>query len=309
MRNIRITGCGTALSENIIHFGDQTRYRLKDGQTLLDLAERAVNEALDNAGLSVGDIDLIIGGTATPLQAIPCNAALLHERIAKGTSIPAFDVNSSCTSFITALDMSSYLIDSGNYKNILIFSGDTASAALNPNQKESFELFSDTATAFVVSACHGESGVISSKQCTYSEGVHDTEIRGGCGLMTAFKMTDENKEDYYFDMKGKRVLKLAAKKIPDFLEKFLSETGISIDEIDFFIPHQASKALNLIMDRLGVPKGKYIDRVREWGNMISAAIPMGLYTAIHEGTVKRGDRIALFGTAAGLTINMLYMIY
>ena len=179
MRNIKITGCGAALPENTVYFGGQTRYRLKDGQTILDLAEKAVKEALEKSGLAIKDIDLIIGGTATPLQAIPCNAALLHERIAKGTSIPAFDINSSCTSFITAFDMASYLIDSGNYKNILIFSGDTASGALNPNQKESYELFSDAATAFVVSACNGESGVIHSKQHTYSEGVHDTEIRGG----------------------------------------------------------------------------------------------------------------------------------
>lgn len=309
MRNIKITGCGAAFPENKVYFGEQTRYRLKDGQTLPDLAEKAVKEALENAGLSIEDIDLILGGTATPLQAIPCNAALLHERIAKGLSIPAFDVNSSCTSFITAFDMASYLLDSGNYKNILIFSGDTASAALNPKQRESYELFSDAAAAFVVSSCEGESGVINSKQCTYSEGAHDTEIRGGCGLMTAFCITDENKDDYYFDMKGKKVLRLTAKKIPDFLEEFLRETGITLDNIDFFIPHQASKALGLIMEHLKIPKERYFDRVKDWGNMISAGVPMALYASIHEGRIKRGDRIALFGTAAGLTINILYMIY
>ena len=309
MRNIKITGCGAALPENTVYFGGQTRYRLKDGQTILDLAEKAVKEALEKSGLAIKDIDLIIGGTATPLQAIPCNAALLHERIAKGTNIPAFDINSSCTSFITAFDMASYLIDSGNYKNILIFSGDTASGALNPNQKESYELFSDAATAFVVSACNGESGVIHSRQCTYSEGVHDTEIRGGCGLLTAFKMTDENKEDYYFDMKGKKVLKLTATKMPEFFNDFLKDMGMTVNDIDFLIPHQASKALKLIMERLNVPKEKYIDRVSEWGNMISAAVPMALYTAINEGKIKRGDKIALCGTAAGLTFNALCMVY
>ena len=287
MRNIKITGCGAALPENTVYFGGQTRYRLKDGQTILDLAEKAVKEALEKSGLAIKDIDLIIGGTATPLQAIPCNAALLHERIAKGTN----------------------LIDSGNYKNILIFSGGTASGALNPNQKESYELFSDAATAFVVSACNGESGVIHSKQHTYSEGVHDTEIRGGCGLLTAFKMTAENKEDYYFDMKGKRVLKLTATKMPEFFNNFLKDMGMTVNDIDFLIPHQASKALKLIMERLNVPKEKYIDRVSEWGNMISAAVPMALYTAINEGKIKRGNKIVLCGTAAGLTFNALCMVY
>lgn len=309
MRKIKIIGCGASLPDNIVKFGNQTRYRMTEKQNLLDLAEKAAKEALSNSGLAIEDIDLILGGTATPLQAIPCNAALLHERIAKGTSIPAFDINSSCTSFVTAFDMASYLIDSGNYRNILIFSGDTASAALNPKQKESYELFSDAAVCFVVTAGNGESGVINSKQCTFSEGVHDTEIRGGCGLLTAFKMTEENRDDYYFDMKGGRVLKLTAKKIPSFLGDFLEETGISIDDIDMVVPHQASRALRLITERLGIPEGKYIDRVNDWGNMISAGIPMALYYSIREGIINRGDRIALFGTAAGLTINILYMIY
>ena len=243
------------------------------------------------------------------MQGIPCNAALVHERIAKGSSIPAFDINSSCTSFITAFDMASYLIDAGRYKTILIFSGDTASAALNPNQKESFELFSDAAAAFVVTRGNGDSGVIGAKQCTYSEGVHDTEIRGGCGLLPSFALTDKNREDYYFDMKGVRVLKLTAKKVPGFLDDFLRETGITLNDVDMFIPHQASKALSLIMKKLGIPEDKYIDHVRDWGNMISAAVPMALYTAINENRIKRGDKVVMFGTAAGLTINILLMQY
>lgn len=309
MRKIKIIGCGAALPENTVHFGDQNRYRMTKGQNLLDLAEKAVSEALDESGLTINDIDLIIGGMATPLQAIPCNAALIHERVAKGMSIPAFDINSSCTSFITAFDLASYLIDAGTYNYILIVSGDTASAALNPKQKESYELFSDAAAAFIVTRGEGDSAVIGSKQCTWSEGAHDTEIRGGCGLLPAFDMTAENHDDYYFDMKGVRVLKLTAKKLPDFLKSFLDEMDIQLENVDMFIPHQASKALGLIMQKLGIEKDRYIDRVNDWGNMISAAVPMALYTAIREKRIKRGDNVVLFGTAAGLTINILLLKY
>ena len=309
MRNIRILGCGAALPENTVKFGNNTRYRMTKGQNLLDLAQAAIAEALDDAKLTINDIDLILGGMATPLQGIPCNAALIHERVALGTSIPAFDVNSSCTSFITAFDMASYLIDAGRYRNILIVSGDTASAALNPRQKESYELFSDAATAFVVGPCSGESGVINARQCTYSEGAHDTEIRGGCGLLPSFDINDKNREDYYFDMKGLKVLKLTTKKIPGFLEEFMTETGITLDDVDLFVPHQASKALGLMMKKLGVPPEKYVDRVEDWGNMISAAVPMALYTSVREGRINRGDKIVLFGTAAGLTISILLLQY
>ena len=309
MRRIKITGCGNAIPEQKITFGDQTRYRLSEGKTLLDLADKATEKALEDAGIEISDIDCIIGGMATPLQAIPCNAALIHERIAKGMDIPAMDINTSCTSFVTALDMASYMTDSGRYNNILIVSGDTASAALNPNQKESYELFSDAVSAFIVSRCEEECGIIYSAQRTWSEGAHDTEIRGGCGLMSAFKFSEKNKEDYYFDMKGPKVLKLSAKKLPGFLEDCLKESGINMDDIDKVVPHQASKALKVIMPRLGISEDKYIDHVNDYGNMISAAIPFTLCNAIHDNEIVKGNTVMLLGTAAGLTSNVTILRY
>lgn len=309
MRRVKILGCGNALPERKIVFGDQTRYRLGEGQTLLDLSEQAIRNALNDAGLEISDLDCIIGAMATPLQAIPCNAALLHERVAKGTEIPAMDINTTCTSFVTALDMASYLLDAGRYERILIVSGDTGSAALNPNQKESYELFSDAATAFVVGRGEGDTGVLFAAQKTWSEGAHDTEIRGGCGLMTAFKFNEENREDYFFDMKGIKVLKLAARVLPDFLSESLEQAGMTLEDIDVVVPHQASKALDMIMSRLGIKPEKYINRVSEYGNMISASIPFALCEAIHQGRITEGDVVMLMGTAAGLTSNILFLNY
>lgn len=309
MRKIKITGCGNAIPEQKITFGDQTRYRLSEGKTLLDIADKAIENALEDAGIEISDIDCIIGGMATPLQAIPCNAALIHERIAKGMDIPAMDINTSCTSFVSALDMAAYMTDSGRYNNILIVSGDTASAALNPNQKESYELFSDAVSAFIVSRCEEECGIIYSAQRTWSEGAHDTEIRGGCGLMSAFKFNENNKEDYYFDMKGPKVLKLSAKKLPGFLDDCLKEAGVTMNDIDKVVPHQASKALKVIMPRLGISEDKYIDHVNEYGNMISAAIPFTLCNAIHDNEIVKGNTVMLLGTAAGLTSNVLILKY
>ncbi len=310
MRKIKITGCAAVLPDGgKVKFGSQTRYRLQKGQTLLDLAERAAMGALCDAGLDIREIDLIIAGMATPLQAIPCNAALIHERIAKGTDIPAMDINTSCTSFITAFDMAAYLTDSGRYKNILIVSGDTASAALNPKQRESYELFSDAAAAFVVSGTDEDSGVLFAAQKTWSEGAHDTEIRGGCALESAFEMNEENRDDYYFDMKGLRVLRLCAHNLPSFFEKSIKSSGMSFDDIALVIPHQASKALGYIMPRLGIGKDKYIDRVKDYGNMISASVPFMLCAAIHENKIRHGDNVMLTGTAAGLTCNILIFRY
>ena len=309
MRKVKILGCANALSDNKITFGDQTRYRLAEEQNLLDLCEEAIKDALEDAQLEMKDIDCILGGMATPLQLIPCNAALIHERVAKGMDIPAMDINTTCTSFVSAFDMASYLIDSGRYERILIVSGDSASEALNPNQKESYELFSDVVSAYVVGATTEDAGVLCAAQRTWSEGAHDTEIRGGGGLQTAFFYNEDNKEDYYFDMKGIKVLKLTAKKLPAFLEDVLEQANLSKEDIDFIVPHQASKALDVIIPRLGLQDANYINCVKEYGNMVSASIPFALCKVIHEKIIVPGDTVMLFGTAAGLTSNILIFKY
>lgn len=310
-RRIKIAGMGRALAGERLEFDGQTRYRLRADETLLDLEERAAGQALEAAGIKIQDVDCIVCATATPLQAIPCNAALLHERMAKGLETPAMDINTTCTSFITALDVMACMVEAGRYERVLIVSGDMASAALNPNQKESFELFSDAAAACVLlRSGEGEgSAVLYSSQRTWSEGAHDTEIRGGCGLMTAFCMNGENREDYYFDMKGKKILKLCAKKLPPFIDACLKEAEIDRSEIRLVIPHQASRALGVIMPRLGFSKGTYFDRVERYGNMVSASVPYALSEAINEELIRRGELVLLIGTAAGLTSNFLLLRY
>ena len=306
-RKVKLLGWGNALSAHEQQFDGQTRYRLGPGESLLDLAVSAAKEALDTAGLRIEDMDCIVCGMATPLQAIPCNAALVHERLARGLEIPAMDINTTCTSFISALDVMSCLIGMERYRRVLIVSGDTASAALNPGQKESYELFSDGASAFVAAAAGEDeaSAIIYSCQKTWSEGAHDTEIRGGGGLKPVFCMNEDNREDYYFDMKGSRILKLSAKKLPGFVDGCLKEAGVSRKEIRLVVPHQASRALEVIMPRLGFPRGTYVNRVARYGNMISASVPYALCQAIEEGEIRRGDLVLLIGTAAGLTANFL----
>lgn len=312
MRKIKIIGCGKAHGTKKIIYGDQTRYHLEEGQTLLDIIEPAVNDALKMAGKTLADIDLIVGGMATPLQPLPCNASIILERISKNEyNIPTMDINTSCTSFVTALDVVSYMVEAERYKTVLIVSGDTASAALNPNQKESFELFSDAATAMIITkAAEGEeSGIIYSNQMTWPAGVHDTEIRGGGALLSGFKFSEETKTDFYFDMKGKKVLGLCAKVLPDFAAKCQQESGVEVEDLDHIFPHQASKALRMIMPRMGFANGTYVDKVSLYGNMISAAIPFVLCEGIENGDVKRGDTILLVGTAAGLTVNYMIIKY
>lgn len=305
MRKVKILSFGIALPKNTIKFKEQTRYRISRDETQLSLSVEACEKALANANINIKNIDCIVSASAVGIQPIPCSAALIHEKIAKGTDIPALDINTTCTSFITALDTMSYLVEAGRYKRILIVSGDVASIALNPKQKESFELFSDGVVACVIEKTDEEIGIIDSLQKTWTEGAHSTEIRGGLTNYHPKYFSEDTKEEYMFDMNGKNILALSLKEIPKMFEEFLKKNNIKIFDIDMVIPHQASIAMPLIMQKLGFDKNKFIDEVKDFGNMVSASVPLTLAHALENKKVKKGDLIFLIGTAAGLTTNMM----
>lgn len=308
MRNLRIAGSGAYLPDHTVMFGDDIRYRCPEDVNQLDMAEQACLRALADAGLTIDDIDCIVSAGAVGVQPIPCTAALIHERISNGRTIPAFDINSTCTSFVTALDVVSYMIDAGRFNRVLIVASDKASEGLNINQKCSYELFSDGACAFVFEQTDdAEQGILFSHILTNSGGAHFTEIRGGLTGKTAQYFCEENRDDYFFDMDGRKVLEMAAKELGNLMKLFVDSTGLSVSDIDYLIPHQASRVLPAICHNLGFTDDKYINRVHEYGNQVSVSIPFMLHLAIKEGKVKRGDKVLLFGTAAGLTINMLLL--
>jgi len=305
-RHLEIAGYGVCLPKNTVQFKDQTRYRVVENEEIqLDLAEVAIQRALEKANLKIEDIDCLVSASAVGVQPIPCTAALIHERVAKGLSIPAMDINTTCTSFISALSTMSYLIEAGEYRRVLIVSSEVGSLGLNPKQKESYELFSDGAAAFIFQSSDKDKGVIASLQRTWSEGAHDTEIRGGLTSYQPKEYAEDTKTNFMFDMKGKKILLLSARVIPEMFQEFQEKSGISKDAVDYIIPHQASRALPLVMGKLGVDEDKYLNLVTDYGNMVSVAVPFGLAYALDHGYVKEGDTIFLMGTAAGMTVNML----
>ena len=305
MRKIQFKGYGIELPKNTVELKGQVRYRISEGESQISLAVSACEKALKNANITINDIDCIVSASAVGIQPIPCTAALIHEKIAKGTSIPALDINTTCTSFITALDTMSYLVEAGRYERVLIVSCDVASKALNPKQKESFQLFSDGAAAFIIEKTEKEIGVIDAIQKTWSEGAHSTEIRGGLSNFHPKNYSEMTKEEYMFDMNGKTVLSLSISKIPELMKNFLKNNGMKVSDIDMTVPHQASVAMPLVMQKLGIEKDKFLDEVKEFGNMVSASVPITLVNGLENGKIKSGNTILLIGTAAGLTTNMM----
>jgi len=281
-------------------------------ETSVEMASFAIQHALKDANLTIDDIDCIVSTSGTAAQAIPCTASLIQEQLhASDTGIPCFDINSTCLSFVTGLDVISYMIEAGRYDRVLLVSSEIASVGLDWNNKESAALFGDGAVAVVIGKTPvGEcSKIIHSNMQTYSKGAHHSEILGG-GTSKHPTRTELSTDDFLFKMNGKAIFKLSSQLLPDFFENALRSSSLALDDIKLVIPHQASAmAMRIIQKKLGIKQGQFFNIIEHYGNMISASIPMGIYEAIQQQKLQRGDKFMLLGTSAGLSIGGMILEY
>ena len=305
MRHISIIGYGTSIGKRKLRFGNQQRHRIGEDQSHISLAIEAVERALRKGNLAIDDMDVIVFASAIGFQPIPCSAALISEKLEPARPIPCIDINTSCTSFVAAMDLISHAIAAGQYEKALIVTAEVPSIGLNEDQQESYELFSDAGAAFILSREESSQGILYAMQQTWSKGAHDTEIRGGLSNKPAQNYNADNRGDFLFDMKGKSALFLAMQSIQDFCRSFEKASGLKLKEMDLVIPHQASKALPMVMKKLGICQSRYLNKIEELGNMVAVSIPYLLCLALEEKHIHKEDRVLLLGTAAGLSINAL----
>ena len=284
-----------------------------DSETASEMGKYAIEAAMKNAGLQPKDIDCIVCTSGTYEQPIPCTAALIHKKLAwTGHNIPAFDINSTCLSFVTAIDTISYMIHAGRYKNVILVAAEISSKGLNWGQKESCVLFGDGAAAVVIGQNEGfqDSKILASLMNTYSEGAHLTEIRGGGTSLTASEYSIEHESDYKFDMDGSAIFKMASKEINGFVDILLKSSGCDMGQIKLVIPHQASAmAMKILRQKLNIPEERFMNIIENHGNTIAASIPTALHEAIIQGRIERGDKVMLIGTSAGLSIGGIVFEY
>jgi 3-oxoacyl-[acyl-carrier-protein] synthase III len=284
-----------------------------DGEVNSDMAVKAIEQALKNANMKKEDLDCIISTSASFDQPLPCQASLIKEKMGfENHPIPAFDIDSTCLGFVVGLDTISYLVEANRYKNVVIVSSEICSLAINPEQPESYTLFGDGASAVIISKSSNEeaSNIKTSLIETYPEGVHMTEVRGGGAILHSRHYSEQTKTEYLFDMDGRGVFRLSSRLINGFMERLFKDTGLTIQDMDMVIPHQASgMAMNIMRKKLNVPEEKFMNIIENHGNIISASIPMALHEAIVQKRIKRGDKVLLLGTSAGLSLGGLIFEY
>jgi 3-oxoacyl-[acyl-carrier-protein] synthase III len=282
-----------------------------DGETASMMGAFAAKDALAAAGLSIDDIDCIISTSSIPEQGIPCTAALIQKHLGAGDSgIPAFDINSTCLSFITGLDTISYLVAAGRYDRVLIVASEVTTG-LNWNDRESCTLFGDGAAAVIVAKSTDleNSCILTSRMETYSKGAHLTECQGA-GNKYHPKDYADRLESLLFKMDGKGVYRLALELLPSFVERLLAPTGWKIADLQMVIPHQASlMAMHLLRKQLGIPEAKLMVIAHNHGNTMAASVPMALHEAIVQTKIQRGDRLMLLGTSAGFSLGGILLEY
>jgi 3-oxoacyl-[acyl-carrier-protein] synthase-3 len=282
-------------------------------ETTSAMGAAAAIQALDAAGVTPGEVDVIIGACGVMEQPIPGTSVLIQHKLGLGSSgIPAFDVNATCLSFLAALDVVAMGLESGRWSRALIVSSDIASAALDFQDPGASVIFGDGAAAAVVERGEGGQGpaLLGSRIETYGSGFELCELRSGGTRLRPHEDMEEFLSGSSFRMDGPGVYRAARKRAPRLLQKLFASAGVSLEEISLVIPHQASAhGLSYLHDVLGIEEERIVNIFHSRGNQIAASMPTALHKAIASGRLKRGDLALMIGTAAGISIGAAVFRY
>lgn len=280
--------------------------RYAGGESTSSMAVKAAKQAL--AGLE-GVPDCIISAASAPEQALPTTAVLVQAGLGL-EGMACFDINSTCLSFLTALDVASHFIELGSYRKVLIVSSEMPSLCLDWSDSETSVLFGDGAAAVVVgSASDDESSrCLAMRLRTFSEGATYCEIKGGGTANLA--MAHPPADNHLFRMRGRAAFRLSADKMPQLIADVLADAGLALEDIQLIVPHQASAAAMAHMRALlGIPLEKVVDLFATHGNQVAASIPTALDCACRSGRLKRGDHAMIVGSAAGISLAAMVLRY
>jgi 3-oxoacyl-[acyl-carrier-protein] synthase III len=280
----------------------------KPSETNSALGALASTRALEMAGRRADEIDLILYATCTPDTLLPSTACWLQKHIG-ATRAWAIDLNAACSGFVFALATADQFIRSGQAKTALIVGGDVLSSFTNWEDRGSCILFGDGAGAAVVERVSGDSParILSSHLHTDGNLWELFHIPAGGSNLEVTPERHAQKLDK-MQMKGREIFKEAVRTLAGFAEKALEANGLTLDELDWVIPHQANlRILEAVAKRLGLPMDKMIVNIQRYGNTSSATVPTALDEAVRDGRIKAGHTVLLDVFGAGLTCGSVLL--
>ena len=330
---VKISGTGSALPEKTVTNFDMAKLvdtsdewirertgiaerRISTKDTVSTLAAKACQAALENAGASAEEIELIIVATCSPELLLPCCACQVQSVIGAPHAV-AFDINAACSGFLFALNTAYAYMNTGLYKNALIVGSEVLSKLVDWSDRSTCVLFGDGAGAAYIQAVRDEealcengrhSGIESIVQG--SDGSKGMVLScGERGVSNPFA-NDSEQPSKYIHMDGQEVYKFATRQVPACISEALNKAGIGVDDVDKFVLHQANvRIIESVAKRLKADISKFPMNLDRVGNMSSATIPVLLDELNRSGQLKRGDRLVLSGFGAGLTYGASVIVW
>ena len=272
--------------------GIRSRYIADDTETTASLAADAARRALDHAGMVAQEIDLIVLATATPDQTFPSSATKVQAALGINDCV-AFDVHAVCTGFLYALSVADSMLRCGNARRALVIGSETFSRILDWEDRGTCVLFGDGAGALVLAAEEGEGGILATR--LHADGRHNDLLFVDGGPSTTGTVGK-------LRMKGREVFRHAVTNLADVLTEVLDAAGLTIDEVDWIVPHQANaRILDATARKIGVSPDKVVVTVDRHANTSAASVPLAFDTAVRDGRIKRGDLVVLEAMGGGFT--------
>ncbi len=269
------------------------------GETTFSLGLAAATGALEVAKLEGGDVDLVVVATLTPEFGVPATASLIQEAIG-ASSAGAFDINAACAGFVYAMSVAKGLIESGAHRNVLIVGSDTMSRIVDWTDRSTCVLFGDGAGAVVMQASDRPGGIQSVALGSDGAGAELLYVPAG-GSRTPATTETVRRGMHYLAMDGREVYRFAVKATARAARDVMGQAGLTADDVDLFIPHQANTRIIASAARsLGLPDERVFMNVERYGNTAAGSVPIALCEAIEQGRVKPGDQVVLVGVGGGL---------
>jgi 3-oxoacyl-[acyl-carrier-protein] synthase III len=319
-----ILGTGTALPAKVItnfdlekmvdtsdrwiteRTGVQERRQAAPGETTSTLSVKASRQALEMAGITARDLDLIICSTISPDMPLPSTASFIQRELG-APDCCAFDLAAACSGFLFGLTVAEQFIKTGKAHRVLVIGAELLSRYLDYTDRATCVIFGDGVAAAVVGSVAAPSGILADEMHTNGTFADHLFIPAGGTARPASCETVEAR-DHFIKMRGNELFKVAVRNLEEVSRRVLSQANVTADELDLFIPHQANQRItDAVRMRLGVPVEKVYSNISRVGNTSSASIPICLDECVRSGRIKKGDLILMSAFGAGVTWGAVLM--